>query len=182
MTPRTKPRAAQPAASAAEPLEPVRQAILAAAHADAERLLADADAEAADAVARAEAEADRIGSTARTQGEADAEAVLVSERARARRRARALVLAAQRAAYDGLRARVVRALPELRAGTGYARWRDSVDEQVREMLGEDAVLTEPPDGGVVGEAPGRRVAVTLTALADQAIDALGADVEGLWSP
>ena len=182
MTPRAKPRTAPPVTPVDEPLEPVRQAILAAARADAARLLADADTEATAAVARADAEAARIRTSARAQGEADAEAVLVAERARARRRARALVLAAQRAAYEELRDRVAGALPGLRAGAGYAGWRDGVGEQVREMLGEGTVLSEHPDGGVVGEAPGRRVAVTLTGLADEAVDALGADLEGLWSP
>ena len=182
MTPRTKARAAPSQTSAQEPLQPVKQALLATARADAERLLADADAEATASVSRAEAEADRIRTAARAQGAADAEAVLVAERARARRRARAQVLGAQREAYDDLRVRVARALPELRASAGYAAWQDAVRRQVQEMLGEGAVLAEHPDGGVVGEAPGRRVAVTLTALADEAVDALGADVEGLWSP
>jgi cell division septum initiation protein DivIVA len=182
VTTHPRPPSSVPAQPAADPLQPVRRALLAAARTDATRLLADADAEAAATVARAEAEADRVRSLARTQGEADAEAALTAERARARRRARALVLAAQREALEELRAEVARVLPELRAAPGYAAWRDAAADEVRAILGEGAVVSEHPDGGVVGETPGRRVTVTLTALADEALAALGTDVEGLWSP
>ncbi|MGN6576625.1 MAG: hypothetical protein ACTHKG_13145 [Nocardioides sp.] len=94
----------------------------------------------------------------------------------------ALVLAAQRETFDELRSRVARALPGLRAAPGYAAWKNAAEAEVRAILGGGAVISEHPDGGVVGEVPGRRVALTLTALADEAIDELGADVEGLWSP
>jgi vacuolar-type H+-ATPase subunit E/Vma4 len=168
--------------AAPDSLLPVREALLAHAGSDARRLLAEVDAEGDSIIARARAEAEAIRAEARSQGEADATAVLVAERARARRQARAVVLAAQRESYTALRARVVEEAATLRLDPAYATWRDGLGERVRAALGPDAVVTEHPEGGVLGEAPGRRVAHTLAGLATRALDALGPDVEGLWAP
>ena len=168
--------------AAPDPLLPVREALLARARADAERLLAEVDAEADEIVARAEAEADAIRAEARAQGEADAAAVLVAERARARRQARVVVLAAQRESYADLSARAAEQVATLRADPGYASWCDGLRENARAALGPAAVVTEHPGGGVLAEAPGRRVAYTLVGLIEQAVEALGPDLEGLWSP
>jgi vacuolar-type H+-ATPase subunit E/Vma4 len=164
-----------------EALRPVGSALLARARADAERTLGEADAEAADAVARARTEADAILAEARAQGEADAAGVLATERARARRQARSVVLAAQREALEALRSQVLMRVGDLRDDPAYPAWRDGLADRARAVLGEDAVVTEHSCGGVVGEAAGRRLAFTLEGLADQALDALGSDVEGLWS-
>lgn len=163
-----------------DPLTPVRETLLARARADADRMLAEAEAEAAEIIARAQVEADRIRAEARTQGEADAARVLVSDRARARRQARAVVLVAQRDVYDELRTQVRRELPALRADPAYGSWCDRLRKQVHAVLGADAAVAEDPDGGVVGEMAGRRAGSTLVGLADQALDKLGSDVEGLW--
>lgn len=163
-----------------DPLDPVREALLTRARAEADRLLAEADEEASGTIARAMVDADGIRGAARAQGEADAAGVLVSERARARRRARAAVLAAQHDAYEELRARVLRDLPALRADPAYGAWRDRLCGRVKAVLGADARVAESPEGGVVGELVGRRVEYTLAGLADQTLDALGVDVEGLW--
>lgn len=168
--------------AAPDTLLPVREALLAHARADAERLLAEVDAEGDAIIARAQAEADAIRAEARAQGEADAAAVLVAERARARRQARAVVLAAQREGYAALRARALEEAATLRADPAYATWCDGVRENVLAALGPDAVVTEHPEGGVLGEASGRRVAYTLPGLAGRALDALGTDLEGLWTP
>ena len=163
-------------------LRPVGAALLARARADTERTLGDVDAEAAGVLARAETEAEAIRAEARAQGEADAAGVLVTERARARRQARAVVLAARREIVEELRTEVLHELPELRADPAYGPWRDGLGDRVHQVLGADAVVSDHPDGGVVGEVAGRRVAYTLVGLADRALDALGSDVEGLWSP
>ena len=165
----------------ADPLAPVREELLARARAQAEREVAAADAEAAATLAAAQSEADAIHDAARAEGESNAAAVLAVERSRARRQARAVILAAQRQAYDELRSRVVQALPALRDDPAYRPWRDRLAAHARTVLGADAVLSEPPEGGVLGEADGRRVRYTLAGLADQVIDTMGADVEGLWS-
>jgi vacuolar-type H+-ATPase subunit E/Vma4 len=160
----------------------VREALLAAARADAERVLADTDAESAEMLARARAEADAIRAESRAQGEADAAASLVTERARSRRQARTVLLTAQAESHAALRARAVEEVSTLRADAAYPGWRDRMRERVRAALGEDAEVTELAEGGVRGEAGGRRVEYTLGGLAEEAVAALGPDVEGLWAP
>jgi vacuolar-type H+-ATPase subunit E/Vma4 len=164
-----------------DPLLPVRQALLARAASEAERLLAEADADAGAILIRARREADAIRAEARAEGEADAAQLLAAERARGRRRARAVVLGAERESYDELRSRIARALPSLRTDPAYRDWVDSLGAQVRALLGADATVTEHPDGGVSGEVTGRRVAYTLAGLADRALEALGPDVETMWA-
>lgn len=166
----------------ADPLAPVRETVLTRARADADRTLAEADADAAAILARAQSEADAILAEARDQGESDAAQVLAAERARVRRGARAVVLAAQREAYDELRSRVLQALPALRDDPAYGPWRDRLADHARTVLGADAVVSEPAEGGVVAEANGRRALYTLGGLAGRVIDAIGPDVERLWSP
>jgi vacuolar-type H+-ATPase subunit E/Vma4 len=165
-----------------DPLAPVREALVASARADAERLLVQADAEAEVILARARAEADAIRADSRAEGEADAASALVTERARSRRQARAVLLAAQAQSYARLRASAVEESATLRGDPAYGPWREDMSERIRARLGEDAVVTELPEGGVRGEAPGRRVEYTLGGLAEQAVEALGSDVEGLWAP
>ena len=154
---------------------------MARARAEAERVVAEADADADATRAAAQREADAIRGAARADGESDAAAVLAAERARVRRQARAVVLAAQREAYDELRSQVVQALSAIRDDPGYRPWRDRLAEHARTVLGTDAVVSEPPEGGVLAETNGRRALYTLVGLADHVIDMMGADVEGLWS-
>jgi vacuolar-type H+-ATPase subunit E/Vma4 len=163
-----------------DPLTPVRDALLERAHEEVDRLLSRAEQDAEETLADARGEADDLRAQGRAQGEADAEAVLVSARTRARRQARATVLAAQRDTYDELRRRVHGAAQELRDDPGYDALRDRLVRRARELLGPDAELSEPPDGGVVAEAGGRRFVCTLADLADAALGAV--DVEELWSP
>jgi vacuolar-type H+-ATPase subunit E/Vma4 len=164
-----------------DPLAPVREEVSARARADAERVLAEADADAAATLAAARSEANSILEAARAEGESDAAVVLSAKRARDRRQARAVVLAAQREAYDNLRSQVVQALSAIRDDPGYGPWRDRLAEHARRVLGADAVVSEAPEGGVLAEANGRRTAYTLVGLADQVINEMGADIEGLWS-
>ncbi len=156
--------------------------MLARARAEAQRLLAHADADAEATLAAAQREADDIRGAARAEGESDAAAVLAAERARVRRQARAVVLAAQRKAYDQLRSRVAQALATVRDDPGYRPWLDGLAERARAVLGADALVREAPDGGVIAETNGRRGEYTLVGLADQVMDAMGTDIEGLWSP
>ncbi|WP_152189999.1 hypothetical protein [Georgenia satyanarayanai] len=173
----THPAAGDPAPDL---LAPVRAALLTRADADARAELAAADAEAGDLLARARTEAGAVRDAARTEGRADGAALAAAERARARREARAVVLAAQREAYENLLARVRAALPELRADPAYPAWRERAVARVGGVLGPDAVVADIPTGGVVGHAPGRSAAASLTDLADRA--AAAADADGLWTP
>ncbi|EKX65016.1 hypothetical protein STRIP9103_07529 [Streptomyces ipomoeae 91-03] len=43
-------------------------------------------------------------------------------------------------------------------------------------------MSEHADGGVVARVPGRRVDLSLTALADRALDRMGGEVRSLWEP
>lgn len=163
-------------------LAPLREALLAAARADAERVLAaaDADADAADAQARADAEAMRAA--ARARGAADAEALLAVAQGSARREARAVVLDAQRHALEDLRARARQAVRDLRNDPGYPAVREALADRARARLGDAALVQDASVGGVVATAGTRRVAFTLDGLADELVDRLGPDVEGLWRP
>ena len=169
-------------ADAVAALEPVRTALLARARADGDALLASADADAETAVAAARVEAAAAVAEARAQGERDAALVRTAERARARRQARAVVLRAQRAAYDELRRRSRAAAARLRTEPGYPALLDRLTALARAELGAAAVVREHPDGGVVAEAPGRRVDLRLATLAERAVDTLGPEVEALWAP
>ena len=169
-------------ADAVAALEPVRTALLARARADGDALLASADADAETAVAAARVEAAAAVAEARAQGERDAALVRTAERARARRQARAVVLRAQRAAYDELRLRSRAAAARLRTEPGYPALLDRLTALARAELGAAAVVREHPDGGVVAEAPGRRVDLRLATLAERAVDTLGPQVEPLWAP
>ncbi|MGZ4494443.1 MAG: hypothetical protein ACXVWU_07080 [Nocardioides sp.] len=174
-------RTTAPVTARPDPLAPVREALLGDARGEAARLLAAAAADRTATLTAARAEAEAILEAARAQGRADAEALLGVERARVRRQARSLVLAAQRATYEDLRAAVRLGARRLRADPAYARWRDGLAARARATFGADAVVTEPPEGGVVVEAGTRRAADTLDLRADAAVTALGPDLDGLWS-
>jgi vacuolar-type H+-ATPase subunit E/Vma4 len=163
-------------------LEPVRAWLLAAAHAEAERLRAEAAADAERVVAGARAEADAILADARAQGTAEGSALAAAEQARSRRQARRLVLQAEREAYEELRARSRAAVRALRQDPGYPALRERLDRLALAAAGPGASVSEDPDGGVVAEAPGIRVDCTLDGLAERAIAALGGEVAQLWAP
>jgi vacuolar-type H+-ATPase subunit H len=163
-------------------LAPLRQAMLDRARADAAATLAPADEEAAALLTDAEREAGQLVRNASAEGAADAAAMLAADRARARRDARRIVLQAQREAYQLLQSRVREAVTGLRHDPGYPRLRDRLTEMVRAELGPGCRITEPPDGGVVGALPGRRVDRSLAALADRLVEGLGAEVQELWAP
>ncbi len=163
-------------------LAPLRDALLRRAEADARRTLAAARREATEVVDAAEWEAGELADRARARGAAEAEEVLAVEQAAARRAARSAELAARTAAYDRLRAEVVTEVRRLARGPGYPPLRDRLAAAARRLLGDDAEITEAPGGGVYGRTAGGRVDFSLDAFAEQAVAALGAELDGLWSP
>jgi vacuolar-type H+-ATPase subunit E/Vma4 len=163
-----------------DPLAIVRAALLAGAASDAEHVLAAADRDVAARLADAAAEVAGERAAARAGAERDAEAIVARSRSRARRRARAIVLAAQQAAAEQLRAQARSAARELRTDPAYPALLARLTATARDRLGPRAVAREHPDGGVLAEADGRRVAFTLDAAADRAVEALGRRVEELW--
>lgn len=164
----------------ADPLAPLRAALLARAREDAAAALREADETAAATLAEAREEAEAILAEARAKGAQEAAVVAAAERARASRAARELVLTARRRAYDELRARARSAVEQL-SDDEAALLREAVRALIRAELGPRAGITEAA-AGVVGQIPGRRVTYRLADLADRLVDDLGTDVEGLWSP
>ncbi|MGZ4610155.1 MAG: hypothetical protein ACXV2H_07855 [Actinomycetes bacterium] len=169
-----------PVALPTDPLAAVRAALLAAATADAQRVLAGVDAEVAEARAAAEERAAALRDAAAAQAAADAATIAAEARARARRQERAILLAAQRSAYEQLRAQARAAVRDLRRDPGYPALLTRLTAAARQRLGPTALVREHPDGGVLAEDGGRRLSLTLDAATDRAVDALGAEVEQLW--
>ena len=161
-------------------LEPVRTALLARARADADATTARAEADAADRLAEARTEAAAILAAARSEGEQDAATVRARAAARAHREARETVLRAEREAYGRLYRQARTGVAALRADPRYPALVERLRDRARAQLGAEAVVREHPDGGVVAEVPGRRLDLSLPALADRAVDDLGAEVTRLW--
>lgn len=166
----------------ADPLAAVRAAILAQATDDAERAVAAADRDVAARLAGVEEEVARNLESVRMTADRDAAAIVDESRSRARRQARAIVLAAQQSAFEQLRAQARSAVRGLRTDPEYPALLARLTATARDRLGPTAVAREHPDGGVLAEADGRRVALTLDAAADRAVDALGRRAEELWRP
>ncbi|GGT00799.1 hypothetical protein GCM10010254_21180 [Streptomyces chromofuscus] len=70
----------------------------------------------------------------------------------------------------------------LRGTDGYTSLRGWLEQRARVLLGPAAEVTEHADGGVVARAPGRRVDLSLTTLADRAVDRVRGEVRSLWEP
>ncbi|MEU0644976.1 hypothetical protein [Streptomyces umbrinus] len=164
----------------ADALGPVRAELLRAAHADADALLARTEREAAEAIDNARVEASEILVEARRQGEADGASAARDLLLRARRETRSSQLAVRRQMYDELCRRAAEQVRELRQQSDYSSALERLEQRARRLLGPDADMTEQAAGGVVAQAPGRRVDCTLDALAAWALDRMGAEVERLW--
>ena len=167
-------------ATAQTALLPVRAALLAHAHADADRAVHAARTDADDAVDRARDQARADVDRARAEAEADAVTALAVDQGRARRRARSLVLAAQRAAYDDLVAAARAGVQRLVDDERWPEMRETLVRRVHDALGPDAQVELVADG-VVGRAGERILDLRLDALTDAQIEALGPEIEGLWS-
>ncbi|HET8680717.1 MAG TPA: hypothetical protein VFM54_02405 [Micromonosporaceae bacterium] len=149
-------------------LAPVRDALLAAARADAQRLDAQAQAETDQVLAAARQEAQRLLAEARQRGGAEAEAAVAAEAAGARRRGRAVIMRARREAYESLVTAARAAVAELRGDPAYPATRDRLAAAARAALGPDAGVREAAGGGVVAEAGARRVDLSLSGFAERA--------------
>jgi vacuolar-type H+-ATPase subunit E/Vma4 len=163
-------------------LHPVRAELLRAAHTDAQGLVTRADREAAALLDRARSEARAILDEARRQGRIDGGDAARDLLLRARREARSRTLAARREAYEELRRTATERVGDVRRADGYTSVRERLEQRARVLLGPAAEVSEHADGGVVGRAPGKRVDLSLSALADRALDRMGAEVGSLWEP
>lgn len=160
-------------------LAPLRSALLARARAEAGQEVAEAERQADSLLTQARATAQAILDTAASLGRSDAETVIAAKRNQARRAARLRELAAQREVYDELHRRVAAAVARL---ADEPTLRDRLLAEIRAVLGPDATVLDVPGGGVVGHVPGRRVDLSLRAVAERAVEELGGEVRELWAP
>ena len=167
-------------APAPDGLAVVGAALLARARRDAEDVAAEARAGADVTVARAREEADEIVAAARAQGAADAAAALSGERSRTLREARARVLRAEREAYDELRRRTVADVTALLDRVG-PEVQARLAREVAERLGAGAEV-RPGARGPTAVAGQRRLTLEPERLVDRAVEGLGPELAGLWSP
>lgn len=159
-------------------LQPVRDALLAEARADAEATLHAARQDGHRVLMAAQREADAVLADARAQGSQDATSLLATERARSRRAARAIVLAAQQAAYDELREHAAVAVRQLLSDPAN---RARLEALASRRLGDRVTVRSAPDGGLLAVASdGRSVDASIHALVDGAL--AGLDLEQLWAP
>jgi vacuolar-type H+-ATPase subunit E/Vma4 len=164
-------------------LEAPRDALLADARTDADRVIAQAEADAAAALAHARRAADELIAAASARGEADGRIEAALQAARENALARMEVLAARRGLYDELRQRARRAVLSLRDEPGYQELLERLAAAARRDLGDDAELeVDPADaGGVRARSGSRRVDYSLPALAQRCVDALGPGLRQLWN-
>ncbi|ANZ13796.1 hypothetical protein SNOUR_02380 [Streptomyces noursei ATCC 11455] len=176
MTPAAQTHAIAPA----DPLAPVRTALLRAAEEEAHQLVAAAHRDAEAVIATARSRSTAVLREARRQGEQDGGRAAADATARARHTVRTGLLRAQAEAYDELRRTVLSRVRQCRREPGYPAVREQLSDQVRRLLGPEAVVIEHPRGGVIGTAGGRTVDLSLDALALRVFDGAGAGIESLW--
>lgn len=158
-------------------LAPVRQALMAAASADADQVRASSEAQAREILATADAEAARILEAAQQAGIADADVAVAAEQTTARRRARGQLLQARLVAYRRLRAQSRAAVAALRDQPDYRDLQAALTRAARHLLGPSAEVRGPSDGGIIGELADRRIDLSLTGLADRAVDAVAVGLD-----
>ncbi|MEV4129570.1 V-type ATP synthase subunit E family protein [Nocardia sp. NPDC049707] len=163
-----------------EALVTTGEALLRRAHADADRTLEQARTEAGRSIACAQDAADDLIARARDTGRRRAETESAAEQARVHRAQRAKILAAQRDMYEQLRAEATAAVLKIRNQPGYPSVRDGLRERAIALLGPTAVITETPDGGILGTADHRLVDLRLTTIATRAFERVEPEIGGLW--
>lgn len=163
-------------------LAPLRQELLTQARAEARRVLAQVDRESEHILARAREQAEVILDAARGEAAVRAEAVRRTEAAAVHAAVRAAALNARREAYEEFRRRVHDAVLGLRTAPDYPVVLSYLTARARAILGGAVPVREDPSGGVVATDPRRVLRCTLTAFAEQAVAAFGAEVAALWAP
>ncbi len=183
MTTRSDRRAETAPTALRELLEPVREALLLDAAAEADRVVAAATSEAHDVVASARAEADAQVEQAQHRTTLAAQAHEALLLARVRNEGHRAVLATRRRLEQQLIDEARTAVEGLRHDPRYPAVLDHLEAMARRQLGDDAVIERDaaPAGGIVAVAGARRVDYRLATLADRAIDALADEVAELWT-
>jgi len=164
-------------------LEPVREALLRDARAQAELIVSTATNLANELLTTAETEADAEVDGARHRAELAAQAHTQQGLAQARRDAHRVVLDGQNQLREQLLDAVHTSARQFRHDPRYQALLDQLEAVARSQLGDETVIERDPepDGGVIAEAGSRRVDYRLVQLADRALDALSDDVVELWN-
>jgi vacuolar-type H+-ATPase subunit E/Vma4 len=162
-------------------LETLKAELIRQAELDATDRLQRAAAEDAATIADAEQEAALIVEQARQDGIVDASGSVAAQRIRGRRQAREVTLRARAEALDELCSRSMAAVARLSTEPDYPTLRERVADYVRAQLGEQAVISEAPIGGVIGTVPGQRLDCSFAALLEQAIAERAARSDRSWT-
>lgn len=172
----------QPDLASPDPLSPVRQALRAAAAAEAEEMVATAEAAAGSALDRARQQAAAVLAESESRGATAALILACARRAKARRQAHQVVLEARQAAFEELRERGRAAAAALADEPDYPELVAGLVRAARDALGPSArVAVDGPHGaGVTAEADRRRIDLRLSVLADRALATLGPRLQELW--
>jgi membrane protein involved in colicin uptake len=157
-------------------LDPVRARRLDEARRQAERTIAQAREESSRLRAAAESEAASLMATAREEGDAAADSDTVRDWTAARRRARAIVLAAQKAAYQGL---VDEAAAAARSDMRFGDLLERLQDDVMRALGPGARIATSGDE-VIGVRLAREVRWSLREAVETLIGGGSVDYEALW--
>jgi hypothetical protein len=151
------------------------------ANAAAAGRLQQAEAEDAVIIDEAEAQAAITVEQARQDGIAEAAAMAATQRARSRRQARAIMLRAHAEALDELRRRSLEAVARISTEPGYPERRSRLIGYVRARLGEDAVISDAPTGGIIGTVPGRRLDCSFATFVEQVLAERAAQPKRPWT-
>ena len=170
MPPGLTPAPAIPDPALPEALVAVCDALLAAAWAGAEQILAHADERAREVLQQAQSHADQIRAASRDRDAAAAAELVAAQRSDAERQARGMVLAAEQVEYEALRDAARLAVAHLRDEPEYPGLRRRMAALVRRLLGDEAEVHDAAGGGVIATAAGRSVDLRLSRLADRAVD------------
>ncbi|MBS2965896.1 hypothetical protein KGA66_22800 [Actinocrinis puniceicyclus] len=162
-------------------LDPVRDRLIGRARQDADAVTAAARADAEAVIAAARDQARAVLDEAREQGGAEAAAQTRAARSAARREARGMLLAAQRAVYDAVRESIELNVLALREAPDYAALVAVLERRVHDLLGPRAEITADARGGVVAAVPGKRVDLSLPAIAARAVERLDDEAVRLWT-
>ena len=163
-------------------LAPVRVRMQREAEDQAATVLAGARREASAILAQAQQSAAAAVAQAQTAGRQEGAVLAAAIRSRGRREGRTILLHAQAAALDDLRARVRAQVAALPGEPGFGQLHDRLARMAQLAAGPDAVVASSPDGGVLARDAGVAVDCSLARLADLAVQALGPDVHELWAP
>jgi len=161
-------------------LDPLRQALHAAAEKQAAEIRDVAGRETLALLASARAQAGQIVADATRDGEEAARSQAALRSSRVRREAQELVLARRSAVLAELHRQLKARASALQEDPRYPALVTGLTEQCRTLLGPSARVSASPDGGVVAEAGTRRLDLSLPVLAELALDSMPEE-SALWT-